>query len=607
MTSTAYSVHLVEHSESSLRFAIRASRDLELETFIRCSAVTATAEKAQTLSRKIRDIRTTHHREVHARLRVPRAERGHHTVFDNMRKDQQMREMAKEVAKQLETHTREIVETTALHMRGTCTDALADPDRQGWLALDVGGERLAQRSARGLACVALRRAIPDVVLRKASCFLASGVVVRAERAPFTLGAGASHRESEHAHSSESITGLVEVEVDVTGLAPDCAFEVRLAPTDGRAACTLTVRTDAAAWQRQLHRAGLEQLIAPFAAADLVTPSQWAELVDRSREELAVRAAALGASTAQLHELEGLVAQLGYVTKKVQLRLLAERGEMNRAATDAVAQWHLARDAAAQPGATACFVAGDSVRERDGERRCGVVVGVDGADGAADIAVRFDAEDLVEHCVAHKLALAPRALFMSHAQGEAQNQCLALAMLLSSADVSVWYDMDAERLAVEDMCRGVATSRFFLIYLTKSYFTRWFCRLEAQVARELGKELIVVYESDPRHGGDANFIQLVNEATKLYPEWREYMCATEAIPMARRLYQRKAIVAEIARRVGIHAAALPRSVSRIAEDNAAEVAALQGDVGALRNEVASLRQENKELWAAIAELRRTAAQ
>ena len=42
-------------------------------------------------------------------------------------------------------------------------------------------------------------------------------------------------------------------------------------------------------------------------------------------------------------------------------------------------------------------------------------------------------------------------------------------------------------------------------------------------------------------------------------------------------------------------------------SAGEIDAARTAGEALRNEVASLRQENKELWAAIAELRRTAAQ
>jgi hypothetical protein len=58
-------------------------------------------------------------------------------------------------------------------------------------------------------------------------------------------------------------------------------------------------------------------------------------------------------------------------------------------------------------------------------------------------------------------------------------------MTGDAGVQCWYDMEAERLEVADMCRGIAKSRFFLLYLTQGYFTRWFCRLEAAMARRLG--------------------------------------------------------------------------------------------------------------------------
>ena len=109
------------------------------------------------------------------------------------------------------------------------------------------------------------------------------------------------------------------------------------------------------------------------------------------------------------------------------------------------------------------------------------------------------------------------VFVSHAQLEAQNQCALLVRLLAEVGVDAWYDMDAERLEVCDMCRGIARSEFFLLYLTKSYFSRWFCRLEASVAMALGKPLIVVYESDPRHHGSADYVQLARHATKKYPK------------------------------------------------------------------------------------------
>ena len=34
---------------------------------------------------------------------------------------------------------------------------------------------------------------------------------------------------------------------------------------------------------------------------------------------------------------------------------------------------------------------------------------------------------------------------------------------------------------------------FVVYLTQSYLTRWFCRLEASVAMRLQKPLVIIYE------------------------------------------------------------------------------------------------------------------
>ncbi len=83
-------------------------------------------------------------------------------------------------------------------------------------------------------------------------------------------------------------------------------------------------------------------------------------------------------------------------------------------------------------------------------------------------------------------------------------------------------MEAERLEVADMVRGVWNSRFFLVFLTKSYLTRWFCRLEATVARRLNRPLVVVYESDARHGGEPDYGKLVESCCgKKYPEYKDW--------------------------------------------------------------------------------------
>ena len=218
-------LNLADHSESSLRLAISAPRDLPLEVSMRCSAIIGCTEKAAKLSRKMNDMRTALQRELHARMRVPHAERDHHAVFANMKKDQRTNAMLSELRAELQEITRAIADTTFLQMRGTCSKALAaivaDTSTRGWLALNIGGDRLARRSARGLASVAVHRAIPAVALRRVSDYLENGVAVRTQRAPFTLGAVVQHRDHEPS-SPTSPTRAIEFEV--TGLAPDCAFE-----------------------------------------------------------------------------------------------------------------------------------------------------------------------------------------------------------------------------------------------------------------------------------------------------------------------------------------------------------------------------------------------
>jgi hypothetical protein len=79
-------------------------------------------------------------------------------------------------------------------------------------------------------------------------------------------------------------------------------------------------------------------------------------------------------------------------------------------------------------------------------------------------------------------------------------------------------------------------------LTQGYFTRWFCRLEASVARALNKPLVVLFESDPRHHGHSDYVQLARQATHKYPQYLSWLLDTEAIPMARRGYARRVSVA-----------------------------------------------------------------
>eukprot|EP01047_Picozoa_sp_COSAG01_P083679 COSAG01_NODE_17613_length_1137_cov_0.902697_1_plen_93_part_00 len=70
-----------------------------------------------------------------------------------------------------------------------------------------------------------------------------------------------------------------------------------------------------------------------------------------------------------------------------------------------------------------------------------------------------------------------------------------------------------------------------------------------MARALDKPLVVLFESDPRHHGHSDYVQLARQATHKYPQYLSWLLDTEAIPMARRGY---------ARRVSVMAPARPRS-------------------------------------------------
>lgn len=43
-----------------------------------------------------------------------------------------------------------------------------------------------------------------------------------------------------------------------------------------------------------------------------------------------------------------------------------------------------------------------------------------------------------------------------------------------------------------------------------YFSRWFCRMEASAAMAMNKPTIIVFENDPRHKGEPDYVKLVDK-------------------------------------------------------------------------------------------------
>ena len=62
-------------------------------------------------------------------------------------------------------------------------------------------------------------------------------------------------------------------------------------------------------------------------------------------------------------------------------------------------------------------------------------------------------------------------------------------------------VDKEQNATEEgMREGVRCSLNFMLYMTKDVLTRPFCIQEIKMAIEYQKNIIIVYQTDPRYGG-----------------------------------------------------------------------------------------------------------
>eukprot|EP00808_Paulinella_micropora_P020489 g52976.t1 len=85
-------------------------------------------------------------------------------------------------------------------------------------------------------------------------------------------------------------------------------------------------------------------------------------------------------------------------------------------------------------------------------------------------------------------------FLSHAQAQAGDVVRTIYLELER---KCWYDKEQVERTLGGMIKGIAMSEVFLIYVSKAYFTRPYCRFELQVARLLEKPIVVVREASLR--------------------------------------------------------------------------------------------------------------
>jgi Holliday junction resolvasome RuvABC endonuclease subunit len=136
-------------------------------------------------------------------------------------------------------------------------------------------------------------------------------------------------------------------------------------------------------------------------------------------------------------------------------------------------------------------------------------------------------------------------FISYVQQDAQDAAGLLKILLERHGVIAWFDMQQADITVTGMSRGIAKSKVFLIFLTKSYFDRIFTVFELETALELGKPIIVVWEGDERRGGYTDFKIYMDECPDKY---KVNVFYREAIKFERRKQLQEAQISVIARKV-----------------------------------------------------------
>ena len=88
-------------------------------------------------------------------------------------------------------------------------------------------------------------------------------------------------------------------------------------------------------------------------------------------------------------------------------------------------------------------------------------------------------------------------FVSHAQMEASGEAAALDFTLRRIGVYLWRDMSQSEITEKGMRDGVRFSDVFIMLLTESTLSRYFCLKEFGWALDFKKRIIIVVESNPR--------------------------------------------------------------------------------------------------------------
>jgi len=136
-------------------------------------------------------------------------------------------------------------------------------------------------------------------------------------------------------------------------------------------------------------------------------------------------------------------------------------------------------------------------------------------------------------------------FISYSQQDAQDAAALLQLLLKTHGLTIWLDSQEKDVAVSGMSKGIAMSRVFVIFLTKTYFERVFTIFELETAVALKKPIIVIWEGDERCGGYPDLKSHIDQCPNKY---KAELFQDEAMKFERRIHLREAQVKVIAQRI-----------------------------------------------------------
>eukprot|EP00217_Crustomastix_stigmatica_P014469 CAMPEP_0183799108 /NCGR_PEP_ID=MMETSP0803_2-20130417/20721_1 /TAXON_ID=195967 /ORGANISM="Crustomastix stigmata, Strain CCMP3273" /LENGTH=577 /DNA_ID=CAMNT_0026043807 /DNA_START=151 /DNA_END=1880 /DNA_ORIENTATION=- len=137
------------------------------------------------------------------------------------------------------------------------------------------------------------------------------------------------------------------------------------------------------------------------------------------------------------------------------------------------------------------------------------------------------------------------IFISYRQSNGQDQVHAIHNELRTRNMTCWWDMQADQITVESMRDGIKKSLAMLVFLTKGSLSRPFTQLEVRTAIEMNKPIILVHETDNRHGGTTDLSEYIAEAPA---DLRVIFEGVESVPYRRRKHEAGAMYSLLLRRV-----------------------------------------------------------